>query len=102
MDKQKHKFVFEDNEGNMVNYVLDDFQYWSIFGGHNPLDKDLKPIYPKDHFRKLSRLIKKEVKKYLKGSFKHISKVSDEYWRELTGGKKVKQKGYTYEKQDNK
>ena len=101
MEKKEHKFTFEDSEGKTISYVLDDFQYWSILSGHQPLDKNNMPMYPRDHFKKLSKLIKKEVKKYLKGQFKHLSKVDDDYWRYLTGGADIKQKGSTYEKQDN-
>lgn len=98
-----HTFIIEIEGEGKKELVLDDFEYWHIFAGHNPLTTDCEPKYEKRIFKTLSKLIQREVKQHLNGEMKHISKVTDKYWDSLFEDQphKPKQQGATYVKDKN-
>lgn len=106
LSEDKHTFIIETEGEGKQEFVLDDFEYWHIFAGHNPLTTECEPKYEKKIFKTLSKLIQREVKQHLKkGEMKHVAKVTDAYWDSLFADQphKPKQKGATYAKDnDNK
>ena len=82
-------------DGRRLEVDAEDLEY--IFKGYRPRLMDL------EDFKVIRRIINKEVKKYLKGTITHLSKVSDAVFASYTKGLKHKpiQKGVTYVKKSN-
>jgi hypothetical protein len=89
---EKKLRVFEMADGRRLEVDAEDLEY--IFKGYRPRLMDL------EDFKVIRRIINKEVKKYLKGTVVHLSKVTDEVFASYTKGlkHKAKQKGVTYVK----
>ena len=79
-------FTFEDDR--RLEVPTEDLDY--IFKGMRPRLMDY------EDFKEIRRILKKELAQYLKGKIVHVSKVTDEVWKQYTEGKKIKQKGHTY------
>jgi hypothetical protein len=92
-DEEKTR-TFELPDGRRLVVDLDDLDY--IFKGYRPR------LMALEDFKYISKILKKELKNYLKGTIIHLSKVSDEVWGKYTEGMKYKprQKGKTYIKKE--
>lgn len=73
---------------------LTEDEMFRIYSGYRPRDMEL------EDFKIISNILKKEMKRYLKGNLVHISKVSDQLWEKYNEGLEIKkvQKGVTYVK----
>jgi hypothetical protein len=93
MDEETKKTrTFERPDGS--RFIIDDDDLNYIFKGYRPRALAL------EDFKQVRRVLKKELKQYLKGRLVHVSKVNDAVWAEYTKDMKYKpkQKGNTYVK----
>ena len=86
--KESNTRVFELPDGRRLEVLLEDLV--DIFKGLRPR------LMSYEDFKFIGKILNKENKKYLKGKLVHVSKVTDTVWKDYTGGKKIKQKGNTY------
>jgi hypothetical protein len=84
--ENKRTFILKDER----RITIPQEEVYEIFKGFRPRNMDI------EDFKEISKLIKKDMARYLHGTLTHISKVSDEFWSEYTKGKRVKQRGNTY------
>jgi hypothetical protein len=93
-DKNYRTFMFGDKpeDRRKVEVPLDDLIM--IFKGFRPRLMDL------EDFKQISHLLQWEAKNHCKGTITHLSKVSNEVWKDYTkdAKHKVKQRGSTYVK----
>lgn len=96
LDKDSLERTFKFLDGDK------EIEYKVSLGDLELIFKGIRPDYiPKEYFKEISKLIKKELKNYRKGNMVHLSKVTDEVWKEY-GTKGKKQRGFTYRKSDDK
>jgi hypothetical protein len=94
MEEEKKSGVFEMPDGRRLDVPKEDLEY--IFKGYRPR------LMSAEDFRVISKILKKEVKRYRGGRIIHLSKVSDSVWDNYIKDQKIKprQKGHTYVKKD--
>ena len=88
--------VFRTPDGREIKLDLQDIEY--IFKGYRPRLMSL------EDFKFVSRILRAEVKRHLRGKFIHVSKVRDDIWEDYVKDMKFKpkQRGMTYVKSGGK
>lgn len=92
--KTYRTFIFEEENEKRVELQVELEDLVAIFTGLRPRNMNVV------HYQQIRSLLKKELKRYKKGTLTHVSKISDEAWEKQCkeiGVKRI-QKGNTYVK----
>ena len=83
-----------DNKPEDRKIELTEDEMYRIYSGYRPRDMDSVD------FKTISNILKKEMKRYLKGTIFHTSKLHESMWEDMTKGSKTNkiQRGNTYVK----
>jgi hypothetical protein len=90
--EKTHIFILSNDK----RIELDAIDIENIFKGYRPRNMSL------EDFKGVSKIIKKEVRSYLKGQLVHLSKVDASLWKNYYEKGLInthKQRGYTYVKE---